>query len=93
VIGGDYVTTESGTGLVHTAPGHGQEDYLVGQRYNLPLLSGGCRWQLYRRAAGGLNAGDGNQAVIQALSEAGSLLKEEPYVHKYPYDWRTKKWS
>jgi len=35
-------------------------------------------------------AGDGNQAVIQALSEAGSLLKEEPYVHKYPYDWRTK---
>jgi isoleucyl-tRNA synthetase len=39
VIGGDYVTTESGTGLVHTAPGHGQEDYLVGQRYGLPILS------------------------------------------------------
>ncbi|MGH2414928.1 MAG: class I tRNA ligase family protein, partial [Microcystaceae cyanobacterium] len=39
VIGGDYVTTESGTGLVHTAPGHGQEDYIVGQRYGLPILS------------------------------------------------------
>jgi len=39
----------------------------------------------------GLNVlDDGNQAVIQALSEAGSLLKEEPYVHKYPYDWRAK---
>ena len=39
VIGGDYITTETGTGLVHTAPGHGQEDYLVGQRYGLDLLS------------------------------------------------------
>lgn len=39
VIGGDYITTESGTGLVHTAPGHGQEDYLTGQKYGLPLLS------------------------------------------------------
>jgi isoleucyl-tRNA synthetase len=39
VIGGDYVTTESGTGLVHTAPGHGQEDYIVGQRYGLPILA------------------------------------------------------
>jgi isoleucyl-tRNA synthetase len=39
VIGGDYITTETGTGLVHTAPGHGQEDYLVGQRYGLELLS------------------------------------------------------
>lgn len=39
VIGGDYITTESGTGLVHTAPGHGQEDYLTGLKYDLPLLS------------------------------------------------------
>jgi len=39
LIGGDYVTTDSGTGLVHTAPGHGQEDYIVGQRYGLPILS------------------------------------------------------
>lgn len=95
VIGGDYVTTESGTGLVHTAPGHGQEDYLVGQRYGLPLLSPVDSDGNFTKEAGqfaGLNVlGDGNQAVIDALTQAGSLLKEEPYVHKYPYDWRTKK--
>ncbi|WP_448525016.1 isoleucine--tRNA ligase [Parathermosynechococcus lividus] len=95
VIGGDYVTTDSGTGLVHTAPGHGLEDYAVGQRYGLPILSpvdaDGC----FTAEAGqfaGLNVlKEGNEAVIVALEAAGALLKEEPYVHKYPYDWRTKK--
>ncbi len=95
VVGGDYVTTESGTGLVHTAPGHGQEDYLVGQRYGLPILSPVDADGNFTQEAGqfaGLNVlGDGNAAVIEALAKAGSLLKEEPYVHKYPYDWRTKK--
>ena len=95
VIGGDYVTTDSGTGLVHTAPGHGQEDYQVGLRYGLPLLSPVDDNGDFTEEAGqfaGLNVlGDGNTAVIQALAAAGSLLKEEPYVHKYPYDWRTKK--
>ncbi len=95
VIGGDYITTESGTGLVHTAPGHGQEDYIVGQRYGLAILAPVDGDGNFTEEAGkfsGLNVlGDGNQAVITALEEAGSLLKEEPYVHKYPYDWRTKK--
>ncbi|GAP95653.1 isoleucyl-tRNA synthetase [Leptolyngbya sp. NIES-2104] len=95
VIGGDYVTTESGTGLVHTAPGHGQDDYLVGQRYGLPILSPVDDDGNFTEEAGqfqGLNVlGDGNPAVIEALQEARSLLKEEPYQHKYPYDWRTKK--
>ncbi|MEP0801128.1 isoleucine--tRNA ligase [Funiculus sociatus GB2-A5] len=95
VIGGDYVTTESGTGLVHTAPGHGQDDYLVGQRYNLPILSPVDADGKFTEEAGqfaGLNVlGDANQAVIDALVGVGSLLKEEPYVHKYPYDWRTQK--
>jgi isoleucyl-tRNA synthetase len=95
VIGGDYVTTESGTGLVHTAPGHGQEDYIVGQRYGLPILAPVDDNGNFTEEAGqfaGLNVlGDGNSAVIEALKAAGSLLKEEPYVHKYPYDWRTKK--
>jgi isoleucyl-tRNA synthetase len=95
VIGGDYVTTESGTGLVHTAPGHGQEDYIVGQRYGLPILAPVDDNGNFTAEAGqfaGLNVlGDGNQSVIDALTSAGSLLKEEPYVHKYPYDWRTKK--
>ncbi len=95
VIGGDYVTTESGTGLVHTAPGHGQEDYVVGQRYGLPILSPVDDRGNFTEEAGkfaGLNVlKDANEAIIQALTEAGSLLKEEAYGHKYPYDWRTKK--
>ncbi len=95
IIGGDYITTESGTGLVHTAPGHGQEDFLVGQRYGLPVL---CpvdgRGDMTAEAGpfAGLNVlEEANPAVIKALKQAGSLLKEEPYLHKYPYDWRTKK--
>ncbi|MBD2490916.1 isoleucine--tRNA ligase [Aulosira sp. FACHB-615] len=95
VVGGDYITTESGTGLVHTAPGHGQEDYIVGQRYGLPILAPVDDNGNFTEEAGqfaGLNVlGDGNQAVIDALTAAGSLLKEEAYAHKYPYDWRTKK--
>lgn len=95
IVGGDYITTESGTGLVHTAPGHGQEDYIVGQRYGLPILAPVDDNGNFTQEAGefaGLNVlGDGNQAVIDALSAAGSLLKEEAYPHKYPYDWRTKK--
>jgi isoleucyl-tRNA synthetase len=95
VVGGDYITTESGTGLVHTAPGHGQEDYVVGQRYGLPILAPVDDNGNFTQEAGafaGLNVlGEGNQAVIDALTAAGSLLQEEPYSHKYPYDWRTKK--
>jgi isoleucyl-tRNA synthetase len=95
VIGGDYVTTESGTGLVHTAPGHGQEDFIVGQRYGLPILSPVDDKGNFTAEAGqfaGLNVlKEANEGIIQALQEAGSLLKEEAYGHKYPYDWRTKK--
>ena len=96
VIGGDYITTESGTGLVHTAPGHGQEDYLTGLKYGLPLLSPvndlGCFTDEVGPRFAGLDVlGSGNTAVISALQEAGALIKEEAYNHKYPYDWRTKK--
>ncbi|DBA71778.1 TPA: hypothetical protein ACH3X2_011042 [Trebouxia sp. C0005] len=95
VIGGDYITTESGTGLVHTAPGHGQEDYQVGLKYGLPLLSPVDDAGVFTEEAGrfqGLQVqGKGNDAIIEALTEAGALLKREQYPHKYPYDWRTKK--
>ncbi|MDS3862397.1 isoleucine--tRNA ligase [Thermosynechococcaceae cyanobacterium BACA0444] len=95
LIGGDYVTTESGTGLVHTAPGHGLEDYGVGQRYGLPILSPVDDRGNFTEEAGefaGLNVlAEGNTAIINALDEVGALLKQEPYNHKYPYDWRTKK--
>ncbi len=95
VVGGDYITTESGTGLVHTAPGHGQDDYLVGMRYGLPILSPVDAKGNFTAEAGpfeGLNVlKDANPAIIEALAAARALLKQEDYVHKYPYDWRTKK--
>ncbi|KAK9139360.1 hypothetical protein Scep_009041 [Stephania cephalantha] len=95
VIGGDYITTESGTGLVHTAPGHGQEDYITGLKYGLPVISPVDDDGKFTEEAGqfsGLNVlGDGNVAVVKYLDEQLSILMEEPYKHKYPYDWRTKK--
>ncbi len=95
IVGGDYITTESGTGLVHTAPGHGQEDFIVGKRYGLPILSPVDEKGNFTEEAGkfaGLNVlKDANGAIIEALGEAKSLLLEEDYLHKYPYDWRTKK--
>eukprot|EP00534_Pseudo-nitzschia_fraudulenta_P006729 CAMPEP_0201192396 /NCGR_PEP_ID=MMETSP0851-20130426/144547_1 /ASSEMBLY_ACC=CAM_ASM_000631 /TAXON_ID=183588 /ORGANISM="Pseudo-nitzschia fraudulenta, Strain WWA7" /LENGTH=1046 /DNA_ID=CAMNT_0047478689 /DNA_START=160 /DNA_END=3300 /DNA_ORIENTATION=+ len=94
--GGDYITTESGTGLVHTAPGHGQEDYLTGLKNGLELLSPVDDAGKFTIEAGeefkGLNVlKEGNEAMIEALTTAGALLKVEDYGHKYPYDWRTKK--
>lgn len=96
LLGGDYITTESGTGLVHTAPGHGQEDYQTGLKYGLDILSPVNDLGLFTEDAGekfmGLDVlGDGNTAIINALNDTGVLLKEELYNHKYPYDWRTKK--
>eukprot|EP00210_Caulerpa_lentillifera_P007338 g7014.t1 len=96
VLGGDYITTESGTGLVHTAPGHGQEDYIVGLKHGLEIYSPVDESGTFTTEAGGKFAGkkvlsDGNQAVLEELGALGLLLKQEPYGHKYPYDWRTKK--
>ncbi|KAK9699626.1 hypothetical protein RND81_08G185500 [Saponaria officinalis] len=95
VVGGDYITTESGTGLVHTAPGHGQEDYITGLKYKLPIFSPVDDDGKFTEEAGqfcGLDVlGDGNLAVVNYLDECLSLIMEEPYQHKYPYDWRTKK--
>jgi isoleucyl-tRNA synthetase len=96
LAGGDYITTESGTGLVHTAPGHGQEDYLTGLKNGLEILSpvddvGKFTIEAGERYVGMSVLAEGNLAMIDALQEAGSLLKAEDYGHKYPYDWRTKK--
>ena len=96
LAGGDYITTESGTGLVHTAPGHGQEDYQTGLKYGLDLVSPVDDAGKFTIEAGeefkGLSVlKEGNQAIIDALTTEGALLKVEDYGHKYPYDWRTKK--
>jgi isoleucyl-tRNA synthetase len=97
---GDYVTTESGTGIVHTAPGHGEDDFKTGQKYGLPVLTPVDDAGNFTQEAGdpfvGLNvvakqkSASANEAVIRALTEVNALLKEVPYGHKYPYDWRTK---
>ncbi|KAJ4834065.1 Isoleucine--tRNA ligase, chloroplastic/mitochondrial [Turnera subulata] len=95
VFGGDYITTESGTGLVHTAPSHGPEDYATGLKYGLPMLSlVGDDGKFTEEAVhfSGLDVlGDGNISVVKFLDEKKSIIMEEPYEHKYPYDWRTKK--
>ena len=95
VIGGEYITTESGTGLVHTAPGHGVDDFHTGQKNGLSVLCPVDEAGTLTDEAGpfaGLNVlKDANPAIIKALEQADALLKHEPYGHRYPYDWRTKK--
>ena len=95
VLGGDYITTESGTGLVHTAPGHGVDDFNTGRKYGLPVLCPVDAAGDLTAEAGpfeGLNVlKDANPAIINALRDAGVLLAEQRYEHRYPYDWRTKK--
>lgn len=97
VEGGDYITTDTGTGLVHTAPGHGQEDYQTGLREKLELSSPVDDAGKFTDEAGdgrfaGLPVlGEGNEEVLKVLDDGGVLLLKEEYAHKYPYDWRTKK--
>ncbi|MEO1002226.1 MAG: isoleucine--tRNA ligase [Cyanobacteria bacterium J06638_7] len=95
VLGGDHVTTEAGTGLVHTAPGHGVDDFNTGKAYNLPVLCPVDEAGTLTAEAGpfaGTNVlRDANPTIIEALEAAGALLRQENYAHRYPYDWRTKK--
>ena len=95
VVGGDYVTTESGTGLVHTAPGHGVDDFNTGRKHGLAVLCPVDEGGTLTAEAGpfaGLNVlKDANAAILAALRDTGTLLAEQSYAHRYPYDWRTKK--
>jgi isoleucyl-tRNA synthetase len=93
VILGEHVTLEAGTGAVHTAPGHGQEDFAVGQRYGLPVSSPvGNDGRFYQDIplVGGLKVDDANPVIIEALKERGRLLHYEAYRHSYPHCWRHK---
>ncbi|HAQ56393.1 MAG TPA: isoleucine--tRNA ligase, partial [Acholeplasmatales bacterium] len=95
VILGEHVTTEDGTGLVHTAPGHGEDDFVVGQKYNLevfcPVDSRGCMTAEAGPRFSGMFVDNANPEIILALEEAGALLKSGTIRHSYPHDWRTKK--
>ena len=89
----DYVTADSGTGCVHTAPGHGTDDYLTGLRYNLEILSPVDDEGHYTKEAGkyaGKQVPEVNLEIIQDLAAAGMLVKEQKIQHSYPHCWRCK---
>ncbi len=93
VICGDHVTTDAGTGLVHTAPAHGLEDYAVGMRYNLPVDNPvGDDGKFYSRVElfAGMSIWDANKAVIETLQAGGNLMASARLNHSYPHCWRHK---
>ncbi|XP_044284396.1 isoleucine--tRNA ligase, mitochondrial isoform X1 [Varanus komodoensis] len=92
----NHVTVSKGTGLVHTAPAHGMEDYSVASHHQLSMeclvdeegrFTEATGSELQKKAV----LEEGNEAVIQMLKAAKNFLKEEKCIHSYPYDWRTKK--
>ncbi len=93
VILGDHVTSEAGTGAVHTAPGHGQEDYVVGMRYHLPIdnpVDGNGIFLPNTPLFAGQHVFKANDKVIEVLKAKGALLHEEALHHSYPHCWRHK---
>ena len=92
IIPASYVTLDTGTGCVHTAPGHGQEDYESGVQYGLEVYSpvdDDGRFTKDVLFFAGQFVFDANDAVNKKLAEVGALLKEEMMVHSYPHCWRT----
>jgi len=93
VILGDHVNLDAGTGAVHTAPGHGLDDYNVGRRYGLEVdnpVGGDGRFLPSTPLFAGEQVFDANAHVIKVLYDNGRLLKDEPYHHSYPHCWRHK---
>lgn len=94
VILGDHVTDTDGTGLVHTAPGHGEDDYNVGKKYNLDILVPVDDRGMFTKDAlefEGLYYEKANPLIIEKLQTLGNLLHVSYFKHSYPHDWRTKK--
>jgi isoleucyl-tRNA synthetase len=100
ILLGDHVTLDAGTGAVHTAPGHGYEDYVIGRQYGLEVYNpvdnrgyfvrevehfAGLRVLVLSKADA---ANDGNKAVIAHLQQIGALLRQEKFQHQYPHCWR-----
>ncbi|MGL4998958.1 MAG: isoleucine--tRNA ligase [Cetobacterium sp.] len=93
VVLGTHVTAEAGTGVVHTAPGHGQDDYVVGVRYGLPIISPINNKGVLTEEAGqfaGLFYKKANKVISAYLTETGHLLSYKEFEHSYPHDWRSK---
>jgi isoleucyl-tRNA synthetase len=93
VILGEHVTLDSGTGAVHTAPAHGQEDYVVAVRYGLPVVNPvgpDGRFFAGTPLVGGLRVDAANDVVVQELQSDGALLRQAPLQHSFPHCWRHK---
>lgn len=93
IILGTHVTADAGTGCVHTAPGHGQDDYVVGTRYGLPVISPINHKGVLTEDAGqfaGLFYTKANKEICSYLEGTGHLLKLKMIEHSYPHDWRSK---
>jgi len=93
IILGRHVTLDEGTGCVHTAPGHGQEDYEIGMKYKLPIVSVLDSKGRLNEDSGpfnGLDYREGNKKVMEALDEKGNLLGSGKIKHSYPHCWRCK---
>ncbi len=93
IVLGDHVTLDAGTGLVHTAPAHGAEDYEVGQKYRLPVdnpVGDDGRFFKATPIVGGLTVWEANPVVIAELEKRARLLKREKLAHSYPHCWRHK---
>lgn len=93
VILGDHVTTDTGTGAVHTAPGHGQEDYVVGIKYGLPVdnpVGSNGVFLSNTELFAGLHVFNANEKVLDVLRERGKLLHHHALLHSYPHCWRHK---
>ena len=93
VILGEHVTTDAGTGAVHTAPGHGEEDFQVGKLYDLPVTSPVGANGLFlpdTELFGGVFVWSANDAIVELLETNKVLLHHEPFLHSYPHCWRHK---
>jgi isoleucyl-tRNA synthetase len=93
VILGDHVTTESGTGAVHTAPGHGQDDFVVGKKYGLEVynpVAGNGVFLPDTPLVAGVHVNAANELIVEQLRSRGMLLHSENYQHSYPHCWRHK---
>jgi len=93
VILGDHVTTDAGTGLVHTAPAHGLEDFQAGLAYRLPVdnpVADDGRYKSTAPVFAGVSVWDANPMVIELLGQKGALVHQAKLSHSYPHCWRHK---
>ncbi|MGP2450307.1 isoleucine--tRNA ligase [Pantoea stewartii subsp. indologenes] len=94
VVLGDHVTLDAGTGAVHTAPGHGPDDYVIGQKYGLetanPVGPDGAYLPGTYPGLDGINVFKANELIVELLKEKGALLHVEKLLHSYPHCWRHK---